>query len=123
MKLNLLSIPLFLLMMCHAITAQAQEAPPWLQPHVIKAYVNIGLTEEQKPEFNKSISDYLQKSGRAINKAISTSKGNLDREIRRVMKKHINRWNRKAEEILTEEQYPKYEIYRDTLIGTIRRTR
>ena len=114
----------FLVLLGLANATRAEDSappPPWLQPHVLQAYISIGLTDEQKPAFNAAMAEYVQKSGRGINKVISTNKGNLDRAIKREIKKHSNRWNNTAQEILTEEQYPKYEMYRDILIGTILR--
>ena len=92
---------------------------PWLQPEVAKAYVDIGLTDEQKPKFQKALIEYLQKSNRAIQSTIYTNNGDLDREIRRRVKKQMNRRSENAAEFLTEEQYPKFEVYRDTLIATM----
>ena len=92
---------------------------PWLQPEVAKAYVDIGLTDEQKPKFQKVLIEYLQKSNRAIQSAINNNKGNLEREIRRRFKKQTKRWSKNATEFLTEEQYPKFEFYRDTLVASM----
>ena len=119
MKHYLLFVTLFLATMCFPLTVQAEQAPPWLQPEVVEAYVDIGLTDEQKPMFQKALIDYLQKSNRAIQSAINNNKGNLEREIRRRFKKQTKRWSKNAAEFLTEEQYPKFEAYRDTLVASM----
>jgi len=116
MKRYLFLVTLVLATMCLALTAQAEQTPPWLQPEVVKAYVDIGLTDDQKPMFKEAQIDYIQKSHRAIRSAINSNKGNLEREIRRRIKKQLNRWSNNAAEFLTEEQYPKFEIYRDILV-------
>ena len=102
-----------------AFTAQSEPTAPWLQPEVVKAYADIELTDEQKPIFREALIDYLQKSNRAIQSPINNNKGNLEREIRRRIKKQLNRWSTNVSEILTEEQYPKFEVYRDTLVATM----
>ena len=117
MKRYLLFVTLVLATMCLTITAQAEQTPPWLQPEVVKAYADIGLTEEQKPMFRKAQIDYIQKSHRSIRSAINSNKGNLEREVRHRVKKQLNRWSKNAEEFLTDEQYPKFEIYRDRLVS------
>ena len=119
MKHYLLFVTLFLATMCFPITAQAEQASPWLQPEVVEAYVDIGLTDEQKPMFQKALIDYLQKSNRAIQSAITNNKGNLEREIRRRFKKQTKRWSKNTAEFLTEEQYPKFEVYRNTLVASM----
>ena len=119
MKHYLLFVTLFLATMCFGITTQAKQTPPWLQPEVVKAYGEIGLNDEQKPMFKKAQIDYLQKSNRAIRSAINNNKGNLEREIRRRFKKQTKRWSKNAAEFLTEEQYPKFEAYRDTLVASM----
>ena len=116
MKPYLLVVILILATMCPGLTAQAEQTPAWLQPEVVKAYVDIGLTDEQKTMFKEAQIDYIQKSHRAIRSAINSNKGNLEREIRRRIKKQLNRWSKNAAEFLTEEQYPKFEIYRDMLV-------
>ena len=87
-----------------AFTAQSEPTAPWLRPEVVKAYADIELTDEQKPIFREALIDYLQKSNRAIQSAINNNKGNLEREIRRRIKKQLNRWSTNVSEILTEEQ-------------------
>ncbi len=114
--------PLLLIVLCFsALSAKAatETTPPWLQPEVVKAYLAIGLTDEQKPLFRDALTTYLQDSNRAIRSAINSNKGNLEREIRRRVKKHISRWNDTVADFLTDEQYPKFEVYRDTLLATV----
>ena len=100
-------------------TTTAEQNPPWLQPQVIRAYMDIGLTDEQKPLFREALGEYLKKSNRAIQSAINSNKGNLEREIRRRVKKQLNHWSSNVAEILTEEQYPKFEVYRDALVANM----
>ena len=114
--------PLLLIVLCFsALSAKAatEPPPPWLQPEVVKAYLAIDLTDEQKPLFRDALTTYLQDSNRAIRSAINSNKGNLEREIRRRVKKHISRWNETVAGFLTDEQYPKFEVYRDTLLATV----
>ena len=114
--------PLLFVVLCFsALSAKAatEPTPPWLQPEVVKAYLAIDLTDEQKPLFRDALTTYLQDSNRAIRSAINSNKGNLEREIRRRVKKHISRWNDTVADFLTDEQYPKFEVYRDTLLATV----
>ena len=114
--------PLLFVVLCFsALSAKAatEPTPPWLQPEVVKAYLAIDLTDEQKPLFRDALTTYLQDSNRAIRSAINSNKGNLEREIRRRVKKHISRWNDTVAAFLTDEQFPKFEIYRDTLLATV----
>jgi len=122
MKNAALTGPLLLIVLCFsALSAKAatEATPPWLQPEVVKAYLAIGLTDEQKPLFRDALTTYLQDSNRAIRSAINSNKGNLEREIRRRVKKHISHWNETVAGFLTDEQYPKFEVYRDTLLATV----
>ena len=105
------------------LTISAEETPPWLQPQVVNAYLAINLAEDQKSKFRDALTSYIQGSNRAVRAAINNNKGNLEREIRRRLKKQINRWNDSARTFLTEEQYPLFEIYRDTLLTTMRDSR
>ena len=106
-----------------SLTISAEETPPWLQPQVVNAYLAINLAEDQKSQFRDALTSYIQGSNRAVRAAINNNKDNLEREIRRRLKKQINRWNDTARAFLTEEQYPLFEIYRDTLLTTMRDSR
>ncbi len=105
---------LLLLALGFSSGANAQQA--WLDPEVLAKQEAIQLSDAQKPYFQASLTQYLQDVPPMIQKTVRTSKGNLDKEIRRGNRKLLKVMNGQMGKILSEEQYPLYEDYRDTLV-------
>lgn len=101
--------------------AEAQQRPPWMQPDVVKAAVDIGMTEEQLAQFRSHVAEFMDGRMKAFNNLM---RRNNVTNMERKMKSRTNRLKRRMDEqmgeLLTEEQYPKYEVYRDLLMSKFR---
>ena len=98
-----------------------EEKPAWLQPEVLKSAVAINMTDEQKPKFQTAITAYLtdlQKSYKKILRGRDTT--DLQRKIKRMNKKLTKKMDDSMAEFLSEQQMPKYELYRDALINAMK---
>ncbi len=93
-----------------------QLMPPWMQPDVIEAAADIGMTDEQLPQFRAYITEFTQKQLTAY---VRLSRSNTMRDAARKMRGKTRTLLRKMDEqmggMLDEEQYLRYEIYRDLL--------
>ena len=109
------------LLLSGAATAQEPPRPPWLQPDVVKASIDIGMDDEQGKLFRASVGRFLDGRMKALNRLLN---GNNVTNIERKMKSKTNSLRKKMDgemaEFLTEEQMPKYEIYRDLLLSKMR---
>jgi hypothetical protein len=98
----------------------AGPRPPWLEPEVIKASVQIGLTEAQQPEFRRIVGQYITDRLSMIQQEIRRSPPNLDR----VIKSKSNRLEKAMDEqmkvVLTDEQWKPYENYKKALKSKFR---
>jgi|TARA_B110000977_G_scaffold184765_1_gene248869 hypothetical protein len=98
-----------------------EEKPAWLQPEVLKSAVAINMTDEQQPKFQTAITAYLtdlQKSYKKILRGRDTT--DLERKIKRMNKKLTKKMDDSMAEFLSEQQMPKYELYRDALINAMK---
>jgi len=108
---------LFLLPLFMPLSSQAEaNNEPWLQPEVLKAALDIGLTEAQLPQFRDAITHLAQNQISATNKLLRQNNiADLDRKLTTVTNRQFKKMDREMAQFLSAEQLPKYQIYRDAL--------
>jgi hypothetical protein len=101
----------------------AQEAPPtvpWMEPEVLKAAIDIGMTDEQSAQFRVIVGKFLEQRVEAVAKLMrGHNVTNLDRTVRSRTNALASDMDTQMAAVLSSDQMPKYEIYRDTLIGKL----
>ena len=97
-----------------------QQLPPWMTADVIKAAVAMNMTDAQKPEFNKAVGQFITDHFAMIQKEIKRSAPNLDMTIKSRDKALIHTLDDNVHKILTQEQWPEYENYKDALLKALR---
>ena len=99
------------------VVADDSLAPPWAQEDVVRAALEIRMTETQSLQFKAAISRYLIDTNTEIRKLVRRNPTGLPRKIR--SKKNIMRKRMDAEmaSFLTESQMSRYYLYRDLLIA------
>ena len=101
----------------------AQSTAPWLQPEVLKAAVDIGLTEEQQPLFRNAITHLVENQISATNKLLRQNNiADLKRKLTTVTHRQFKKMDREMEGFLTSEQLPQYQTYRDALHAQMTRS-
>ena len=104
-----------------ALEGAAQQRPPWMQPDVVRAAVDIGMTDEQLAQFRSHVAEFMDGRMKAFNNLMRRNNvTNMDRKMKSRTKKLKRRMDEQMSELLTEEQYPKYEVYRDLLMSKFR---
>ena len=98
-----------------AAPAVPLQLPPWMTPDVFKAAVRINMTDAQKPEFNKAVSDFISDHFSMMQKEAKRNAPNLDMRIKSKDKALVHALDDKVHKILTEEQWPAYENYKKEL--------
>ncbi|MCZ6658709.1 MAG: hypothetical protein O7C67_15560 [Gammaproteobacteria bacterium] len=95
--------------------------PPWMEPDVLKAAIDIGMNDEQLPQFRTCITEFVDGRTKALNRLLrGHNVTNMDRKIKSRTNSLKRTMNKRMSEFLTEEQYPRYETYRDLLISKFR---
>ena len=112
---------LFFLALMPALEAAAQQRPPWMHPDVVRAAVDIGMTDEQLAQFRSHVAEFMDGRMKAFNNLMRRNNvTNMDRKMKSRTKKLKRRMDEQMSELLTEAQYPKYEVYRDLLMSKFR---
>ena len=104
-----------------ALVGAAQQRPPCMQPDVGRAAVDIGMTDEQLAQFRSHVAEFMDGRMKAFNNLMRRNNvTNMDRKMKSRTKKLKRRMDEQMSELHTEEQYPRYEIYRDLLMSKFR---
>ena len=112
------TLGLILVVACGSALAAEQPRPPWLQPDVVKASVEIGMDEEQAALFRASVGRFLDGRMKALNRLLrGNNVTDLERKLKRKTRTLTKQMDEEMAEFLTDEQFPKYEVYRDTLMS------
>ncbi|XOV84706.1 MAG: hypothetical protein ACFHXK_06210 [bacterium] len=108
---------LLYLLLLLPLASQAQEnRAPWLQPDVLKAAGDIGLTAEQQPLFRNAITHLVENQIAATNKLLRRNNiADLKRKLTTVTNRQFKKMDQEMAGFLTPEQIPQYQIYRDAL--------
>ena len=101
--------------------AAEQPKPAFAQPEVLKAAMAINLTDEQKPQFQAALTDFVTGRMDAIKKLMSKrNQTNLPRKIKGRTNALLKKMDKSMGAFLTEEQLPAYENYRALLKANLR---
>ncbi len=97
--------------------AHGEEQVPWTHPEVLKAAWEIGLTQEQRPRFQKGVGDFLQGIGSDVRRLLnSNNQTDLPRKIASKRRSRVRKMDEQMTEILSIEQQSAYATYRDLLL-------
>ena len=101
------------------LSVYAQEdVEPWRHPDVLKAAIDIGMTAEQRPQFQGAITEMLQGYGSDVRKLMRAhNQTNLPKKIEKKRKVRVKALDKAVAEFLTPDQLPAYDTYRDTLLA------
>ena len=95
----------------------AQEYDPWLNPEVLRAAWEIGVTAEEQLEFRSAVTDFLQGYGADVRRLLNgNNRTDLPRKIARKRRVRVKAMDERIALILTDHQIPRYETYRDLLL-------
>lgn len=97
-----------------------RELPPWVTADVIKAAIAMNMTDAQKPEFNKVVGQFIGDHFSMIQKEVKKNAPNLDMAIKSRDKALVHKMDDEMHKILTPEQLPAYDNYKDALLVALR---
>ena len=97
--------------------AVAQEDTPWTHPDVLKAAIEIRMTQDQRPRFRSAITTFLQGFNSDVRRLLNVRNPNdLPRKIASKRRSRVKALDSEVQEFLTDEQMSAYEAYRDMLL-------
>ncbi|MFT7652614.1 MAG: hypothetical protein ACI9ON_002790 [Limisphaerales bacterium] len=109
------------LLCSHAVQAQDQPKPAFMQPEVLRAALAINMTEAQKPQFQAALTRFFD--GRWSSLARLMQKNNqtdLPRKWKKKTNSLLKTMDKEVAGFLTEEQLPAYDTYRNTLKSNLK---
>ena len=103
-----------------AASAFAEEAeapkPPWLQTDVLKAALEIGMTEEQRPQFQQAVTNLVNNQLSATNRLLrGNNVSNLERRLKSSTNRQFKKMDKEMAAFLDEGQMERYAVYRDAM--------
>ena len=99
--------------------ALAAELPagPWSEPEVLKAGLAIGMTEVQQPKFRDGVTAFFSCRVAALNRLLKARDNvDMDRKLRSKTNGCLRKMDQQMKDFLTEDQLPRYQVYRETLV-------
>jgi hypothetical protein len=98
-----------------AAPAQPVQLPSWMSADVVKAAVEINMTDAQQHEFNVVVGDYVGDHFAMIQKEVRREAPDLEQRVRSRDNALVHQMGDRMQKILTKEQLPAYENYVKTL--------
>ncbi|MCP5179267.1 MAG: hypothetical protein R3E84_07795 [Pseudomonadales bacterium] len=94
----------------------AAPVQPWAEPDVVLAAARIGMSDEQKTSFRDNVTTFFQCRVKGLQSLMKArDQVDLARKARSKTLGCIHRLDKSMKGLVTDEQYPRYETYRDTL--------
>ena len=110
-----LSVVALLLLKSHVV--HAQESHPWTHPDVLKAAINIQLSQQQRPQFRQLVTNFLQNYGADVRKLLNANNvSGLVGKIAQTRHMRVEEMDQQMQQLLAENQLPAYTVYRDLLL-------
>ena len=95
--------------------ASANEVSEIKDP-LLQAVVDIEMTEEQKAAFQTNLKEFMEDVASSTRKLMRrNNETGVQKKIIRKRKQLLNRLDKQMSDVLTEEQFPRYEKYRTLL--------
>ena len=98
-----------------APTQPAVEVPAWMTVDVVKAAVDIHMTDAQQREFNGAVGDFVSSHFTMIQKEVRKEAPDLEQRVKSRDGVLVRQMDTRMRPILTTEQWPAYENYKKTL--------
>lgn len=100
-----------------AVTAE-EPTPAYMHPEVIRAAAQINMDENQQATFRQAVTDFLQGYGSDVGRLLrANNQTNLPRKIAKRRRVRAGEMDETMQKALSEDQFPAYETYRDTLLA------
>ncbi len=101
-----------------ASSVHAEQQVAWAHPDVVKAAIQINMDEVQRDQFQASVTEFLEGYAADVRRLMrANNQTGLPRKIRRKRRSRVNTMDEQMAGVLSEEQIPAYENYRDTLLA------
>ncbi len=117
MSISVFKIVAFVAGLAFSTVSAAEEQAPWTHPDVLRAAAQINLTDAQLKGFRSHVAEFLQGYGSDVARLMrANNQTNLPRKIAGKRRARVSNMDERMGDLLTAEQLPAYQSYRDTLL-------
>ena len=93
----------------------AVELPAWMTVDIVKAAVDIHMTDEQQHQFNDAVAEFVSSHFAMIQKELKKEAPDLEQRVKSRDGVLVRQMDARVHPILTTEQWPAYENYKKAL--------
>ncbi|MCZ6641537.1 MAG: hypothetical protein O7F71_08175 [Gammaproteobacteria bacterium] len=92
---------------------------PWGDPDVLEAAAAVNMTPEQLAEFRVAVGSFVDDLMRETLRLVKRQEPDIPRKLKRKRRKLAGKMDETMSQVLDEDQYPRYEEYRDLLMAKL----
>jgi hypothetical protein len=93
----------------------AVALPAWMTVDIVKAAVDMHMTDEQQHQFNDAVADFVSSHFAMIQKELKKEAPDLEQRVKTRDGVLVRQMDTRVHPILTTEQLPAYENYKKAL--------
>jgi len=98
----------------------AVELPAWMTVDIVKAAVDIHMTDTQQHEFNDAVGEFVTSHFTMIQKELRKEAPDLEQRVKSRDGVLVRQMDTRLRPVLTTEQWPAYENYKKALRTQLR---
>jgi len=96
--------------------ARKAQPGPWMDPDVMKAAAAIKMDSEQATVFRSSLGTFVDAVMKETLRLMKIEVADMPRKLRSKRRKLVKNMDKAMAEVLAEDQYTHYEVYRNLLL-------
>ncbi len=93
----------------------AVEVPAWMTADIVKAAIEIQMTDAQLHQFNDAVGDFVSSHFTMIQKELKKEAPDLEQRVKSRDGVLVREMDTRMRPVLTSEQWPAYENYKKAL--------
>jgi hypothetical protein len=101
-------------------TPPAVALPPWMTVEIVKAAVDIQMSDAQQHQFNDAVGEFVTAHFAMIQKELRKEAPDLEQRVKSRDGVLVRQMDTRLQPVLTTEQWPAYENYKKTLRAQLR---
>ena len=98
---------------------EEMERPAWLSEEVVRAAMNIGMSEEQLDPFRDSVRIFLEDYRDEARRIIRRGDAGIETSVQRARNSLAREMDERMSKILTDAQMAPYQDYRSALLEAV----
>jgi len=107
------------LLLTAGVRAEEVERPAWMSEEVMRAAMNIGMTEDQLGPFRENVRIFLEDYRDTARRIIRRGDAGIESSVHRARNSLAREMDERMVQVLTEAQMTPYQEYRAALLDAL----